>query len=123
MNKRDRGKFEKLLLAERDRVGGHIREIENTSRHETGRESGGDLASYADVGTDSFGLETALNIASGESEWLIEINEALQRLREGTYGICEGCEKPIPKLRLEAFPSARHCVACQSEIEKNQALR
>lgn len=123
MNKRDLTKFEQLLLQERDRVGGHIRNIEHASRHESGRESGGDLSSYADVGTDSFELETALNIASGESNWLNEIDDALARIRKGKFGQCEGCDSSIPKKRLEVFPSARFCISCQEEYEKNQTAR
>ncbi len=120
MNKRELAKFEKLLLAEHERLGGHIRSIEEASRYESGRDKGGDLSSYADAGTDSFDLETSLNIASGESHWLNEVTDALKRLREGRFGTCEGCEQPIPKKRLEAFPSARYCIACQEELEKNR---
>lgn len=121
MNKKELARFEKLLLTEHERLGGHIRSIEEASRHESGRDMGGDLSSYADVGTDSFELETSLNIASGESNWLHEVTDALRRLREGRYGICEGCEQPIPKKRLEVFPSARFCIGCQEEVEKDRA--
>ncbi len=118
MNKRELKKFEKLLLDERRRLDGSIRTIEESSRHEKSRESGGDFASYAESGTDNFAQETALNIASGESEWLNEVSDALKRVHDGSYGVCEGCQEEIPKERLEVFPSARHCVACQEELEK-----
>jgi len=121
MTKKELARFEELLLEEHKRLGGHIRSIEEASRFESGRDKGGDLSSYADAGTDSFELETSLNIASGESSWLNEVTDALKRLREGKFGICEGCEKPIPKKRLEVFPSARYCVGCQEEVEKGQA--
>ena len=120
MNKREMKKFEKMLLDERDRLQGSIRSIEETSRHESGRQSAGDLASYAETGTDNFELETALNIASAESERLMIIDECLMRIEEGTYGVCEMCEQDIPRPRLEVFPSARYCVACQSKLEKEQ---
>lgn len=123
MNKRDMKKFEKLLLTEAERLHGSIRNIEEASRNESPRESSGDLSSYAESGTDSFELETALNIASGESEWLNNIAEALRRLKDGTYGTCEMCESPIPKKRLEVYPSARYCVGCQEQYEKEQAFR
>jgi RNA polymerase-binding protein DksA len=118
MNKRDMKKFEQLLLSERSRLDGSIRSIEESSRHEQGRDSGGDFASYADSGTDNFERETALNIASGESDWLSEVSEALMRVQNGSYGKCEGCTEEIPRMRLEAFPSARFCISCQQEIEK-----
>ena len=118
MNKRDLKKFEKLLLAERDRLSGSIKSIEDASRYESGRDNSGDLSSYAESGTDNFELETALNIASGESDWLSDVAEALGRIQDGTFGTCEGCEKEIPRRRLEAFPSAKYCVPCKEEIEK-----
>lgn len=121
MNKKDAKKFEKLLIAERDRLSGSIRNIEDASRYESGRDNSGDLSSYAESGTDNFELETALNIASGESHWLNEVTEALVRIEKGGYGTCEGCEKEIPRKRLEVFPSARFCVVCQGEIEKQKS--
>ena len=120
LTKAELKKFESLLLEERDRLLGSIRNIEEASRTESGRDSGGDLASYAESGTDSFEMETALNIASGESKRLMDINDALNRIKNGTYGICEGSGKPIPKKRLEVFPAARYCVEYQEELEREQ---
>jgi len=120
MNKRELKRFEKMLLDERARLLKSIRNIEDESRAEGNRERSSDLSSYAESGTDNFELETALNIASSESERLAEIDDALQRIKDGTYGICEGSGKPIPKKRLEAFPAARYCVEYQEELEKQQ---
>lgn len=120
MNKSDLKKFEKLLLEERERLLKSIRNIEETTRNESGRDNGGDLASFAEKGTDSFELDTALNIASNASERLMEINEALLRIKSGTFGVCEGSGKPIPKKRLEVFPAARYTVEYQEELEREQ---
>jgi len=120
MTKKELAHFEKLLLIEREKLIKTIRGIEDTSRNESGRDSGGDLSSYAESGTDNFNLETALNIASGESDRLAEIEEALGRIKDGTYGICEGSGEPIPLKRLEVFPSARYTVAYQEELEREQ---
>ncbi len=122
LSKRDLKHFEKLLVEERDRLTASIRNIEEASRTESGRDNSADLASFAETGTDSFNLETALNIASTESERLHDIMDALKRIEKGTYGICEGSGKPIPKKRLEAFPSARYCVEYQQELEKEAAM-
>jgi DnaK suppressor protein len=108
------------LLDEREKLVGSIRRIEDASRNESGRDHGGDLSSYAESGTDNFDLETALNIASGESDRLAEIEEALARIKAGTYGICEGSGKPIPLKRLEVFPAARYTVEYQEELERQQ---
>ena len=123
MNKRELKKFEKLLLARRERLAGSIRNIEEASRGGGLRENTVDLADCAEVGSDTFELETALNIASGESDRLDEISDALRRVRNGTYGTCEMCEEPIPKPRLEVFPSARYCVNCKEKVEKEEGLR
>lgn len=121
LTKADLKRFEKMLLEERDRLVESIRNIQEESRTESSRDNGADLASYAETGTDSFNLETALNIASTESQRLREATDALDRIAKGTYGICEGSGEPIPRKRLEAFPSARYCVEYQAELEKESA--
>ncbi len=120
MNKKDLKKFEDKLLSERARLTGNIRTIEDASRHDLGRDNSSDLSSYAESGTDNFELETSLNIASGASDWLGNVEDALKRLQAGTYGVCEMCHQEIPMKRLEVFPSARHCVACQDKLERKR---
>jgi len=44
--------------------------------------------------------------------------QGLQRIREGTFGLCESCEGPIGQKRLEALPTARYCIKCQEELER-----
>ena len=87
------------------------------------RDASGELSGYslhmADAGTDNFDREFALSLVSNEQEALYEIEEALKRLDQNTYGICGNCEKPILKARLEAVPFARLCVHCQSTVEKD----
>ena len=53
-----------------------------------------------------------------EGRLLLEVNDALRRLYGGKYGICELCEKPIARARLEAMPYARLCVSCKEKEEK-----
>ncbi|MBI4556194.1 MAG: TraR/DksA C4-type zinc finger protein [Candidatus Hydrogenedentes bacterium] len=122
MTKKEAKKFEKLLVAERDRLSEGIRKIEEETLYESTRDNTGDLTSYAEVGTDNFERETALNIATGESNWLRDVNDALRRIEAGSYGMCEGCNKEIPKKRLEVFPAAKFCVECQSKLEKSGRL-
>lgn len=121
VSKADLKRFKKMLIEERDRLIASIRNIEESSRTESGHDNGADLASFAETGTDNFNIETALHIASTESSRLRDVLDALERIEKGTYGICEGSGKPIPIKRLEAFPSARYCVEYQELIEKEQA--
>lgn len=122
MNNKEAKKYEKMLLNDLDRLSTGIRKIEESALHESVRETTGDLYSYAETGTDNFERETALNIATNESARLHDVTDALKRIEDGTYGICEGCEEPILKKRLEVFPAARYCIKCQSKIEKDGSL-
>ena len=71
-------------------------------------------------GTDAFERQVSLNLVSTEHDEVVAIDDALQRLDEGTYGVCEECRKPIEKARIKALPFVRMCVACQSESEKGK---
>jgi len=122
MNKRELQKFEKLLLAERERLVKEVLQLEEENLGEAERPLGEDMSSFAEVGTESWDRETALRVASAESEAVREIDEALDRIQNGTYGICEGTGKQIPKARLEVFPWARYTVEHQESIERENAL-
>ncbi len=72
----------------------------------------------ADAGSDAYDRDFALSLLSKEQDALYEIEEALKRLDNGTYGTCEMCGKPIPQARLEALPFARFTIDCQGEYER-----
>ncbi|MFZ4115984.1 MAG: TraR/DksA family transcriptional regulator [Chthoniobacterales bacterium] len=74
----------------------------------------------ADAGSDAYDRDFALSILSQEQNSLYEIDEALKRIDDGTYGICEISNKPILRARLEARPFTRYTVECQAELEKRQ---
>jgi len=86
-----------------------------------GADAAGDLSTLpmhlADLGTDSFEQDISLGLMENKSEVIGEIEEALERIKEGTYGLCEGCRKRIPKDRLRAIPYARLCVRCKKREE------
>jgi len=123
LSKDDAAKFKKLLLDLRDHLIDGVSFLASDNLKRSHRDASGELSGYslhmADAGTDTFDREFALSLVSNEQEALYEIEEALKRLDQNTYGICGNCEKPILKARLEAVPFARLCVTCQSEIEKN----
>jgi len=108
-----------LRLHVRDEIDLHSSE---TLKH-SAREETGDLSSYgshqADAGTDNFDRDFALSLVSSEHEVLNEIEDAILRIKKGTYGICEVTGKPIPAPRLNAVPFARYSVEGQAEYEKN----
>ena len=116
-------KFRKLLLDLRDHLIDGVNFLASDNLKRTQRDASGELSGYslhmADAGSDNFDREFALSLVSNEQEALYEIEEALKRLDQNTYGICGNCEKNILKARLEAVPFARLCVNCQSGIEKD----
>ncbi len=74
----------------------------------------------ADAGSDAYDRDFALNLISKEQDALYEIEEALKRIEQGTYGICEVSGDKIPVERLEAIPFARLTVRCQEELENQE---
>jgi RNA polymerase-binding transcription factor DksA len=72
----------------------------------------------ADVGTETFDRERDLSIYEQVSAELVDVEHALRRLEEGTYGICEACGRPIDADRLEAMPAARLCLEDQEAAER-----
>jgi len=77
----------------------------------------------ADAGSDAYDRDFALSILSSEQNCLYEIDMALKRIEDGTYGICEMSHQPISQERLEALPWTRYTVECQQQIEKNNRFR
>ena len=78
-------------------------------------QSGGDVVDFA---LDSAQDEISSQLAEVESRELANIDKALERMREGSYGKCEACEATIPVMRLQALPYAVLCIDCQREAEK-----
>lgn len=71
-----------------------------------------------DLAQDYITLEKDVAIKAIEREQLEQINQALQRIEDGTYGLCNECHEPIPAERLEILPYALLCVRCQSQLER-----
>jgi DnaK suppressor protein len=81
---------------------------------------GGDGAGddQADAGTKTFEREHELSLANNSRDLLAQVERALERLADGTYGVCENCGNPIEKARLKAFPRATLCVTCKQREER-----
>ena len=114
------GKFKKLLLAEGKHFNEGIKTIEKNTQESASSDKSGDFSSFAEAGTDNNDRDTALRLASGETQMLNDVDDALQRIEGGTYGNCIDCEKDIPKGRLEVYPAAKRCVTCKGLFEKEQ---
>jgi len=83
--------------------------------------SGNQAERTGEEGTDNFNRESAMKHVSSEQDIIYEIDEALGRIANGTYGICEHSSEPIEKERLKVMPHARHSVKVQSDLEKGRS--
>src|SRR6266851_5770820 len=77
----------------------------------------------ADAGTDTYDRDLALGMLSSEQDALYEIDQALDRIRNGTYGVCELTGKPIEAARLEAVPWTRFSAVAEKQLERDGVLK
>ena len=119
--KKTNPKFEpylKLLLKVKEKIVGDIRHLADDN---AGNGNGGDVSGHAmhmaDVATDMYDREFTLSLAANERELLYEIDEALHRVDDGTYGTCGVCKKPVAATRLKALPYTKTCLKCQEILE------
>src|SRR5262245_19247397 len=105
-------RLQKSLVARREellkRLGGEIQDL---------RQQSWKSGDSADMAFDTGSEEVSSQLAQLESRELTQIERALQRLKQGTYGQCEMCQKRIPVDRLDALPFSTTCIHCQREME------
>jgi DnaK suppressor protein len=118
LNKGDLDSYRVLLTQLRREVSGDISDLEADAFSTDGDRLSVD--NPADIGSESFSQEFSLELLQRDEATLAEIDEALDRVKAGTFGFCEGCEEPIPKARLNAVPHARFCVECQRKSERRR---
>jgi RNA polymerase-binding transcription factor DksA len=111
------------LADERERLAGVRATFDDEGlTDQSANDSVGELSSYdqhqADMGTETFEREKDLSILEQVEAELADVEHALRRLDEGTYGTCEVCGKVIPEERLEALPATRLCLEHQAEAER-----
>src|SRR3954463_3636410 len=78
---------------------------------------------FAEDGASVAEAERIVTVSEDLQDILAQVNAALVSMNEGQYGICRRCGQPIAEPRLEAFPYVAYCIECQSQIEREQALR
>ncbi len=117
-------RYYRLLIDLRKHLTAGIELHSEETLKRSSKDDSGDLSSYgqhmADAGTDTFDRDFALSLVSSEQEALTEIDAAIKRIHDGTYGICEITQKPIAKERLLAVPFTRYSAEAQKELEKNR---
>lgn len=121
-NKKELEYFKKLILKMKEKILDEIKHISEDTLKKSQKDAAGDVSGYtyhmADVASDTYDREFSLGLASNERQSLYELDDALKKIEDGTFGICEECKSLITKTRLEVVPFARLCVKCQEKKEK-----
>ncbi|MBI3886855.1 MAG: hypothetical protein HY302_14175 [Opitutae bacterium] len=116
-------RYYRLLLDLRHHVLTQLGEHTEETLLKSAKEDSGDLSGYgqhmADAGTDTFDRDFALSLVSSEQEALSEIEAAIKRVHDGTYGVCELTQKPIAKDRLLAVPFTRYSAEAKKQVERH----
>jgi YteA family regulatory protein len=118
----DVDRFRTALLDERKRVESAIENLKHDHPGSISDETGEDAVydnHLADTATETYDRELDYTLEENEERLLSDIDAALKRIDNGTYGTCTNCGKQIPEGRLEALPWATLCIDCQRERERN----
>lgn len=116
LNQDDLERFKVRLLEERRKILNDIEKLVQES-NALGKDGTPDIG---DEASDLSSRQLLLSLNEADRKKLREIDEALERIEEGTYGICEECGEPISPKRLEVKPTAIYCVECKSRLEQRQ---
>jgi RNA polymerase-binding transcription factor DksA len=116
LDKSELDRFRKVLEALAARVRLDAEAMREQSRTSSGGNGGGELSNaplhLGDMGTEEYLYDLNTTLLANEEYIVNEARDALRRMEEGTFGVCEDCGKPIAKQRIEAIPFTRYCVKC-----------
>lgn len=119
---KDLKEYKEKLLNLKDDMLEQIKDISKDTLMKSQKEASGNVTGHgihmADVASDNYDRDFNIGLVSGEKKIVIAIDNALERVQEKTYGVCEECKKPIAKIRLNVIPYARYCKKCKEKLEK-----
>ena len=117
-------RYHKLLTEMRAKLERGLALHTEEALKKSGKDDAGDLSGYsqhmADAGTDTADRDFALSLISSEQQTIKEIDDAIERIKQGTYGVCEVTGRPIPPARLVSVPFTRYTVEGQRELERQR---
>ena len=116
LDKRTVERFKKLLLKEREEIMGDVKQIYESSQ-EVGQDG---IQDIGDEAANVYNKQILLTLNENERMRLKEVDESLDRIKSGMYGVCEECGEPIGLKRLEVKPVAKYCVPCKTKLEKGK---
>ncbi len=115
--------YRERLVALMKRLAGDRSQLKDEALRTTGGEASGSLSDVplhlGDLGSHEFEEAVTLCLVENEEHIIAEINGALTRMEEGTFGRCEECRKPISRKRLEALPYSRYCIGCAQKQQRS----
>jgi len=120
VNKKMMEELRSRLESERKHLLGEIEQIEIDARPSEVRREGSPFGKREEEATESLELEKRLAVEKRVKANLAEIEHALHKFEEGTYGLCDSCGQPIASARLEALPQASLCMNCKEKNEKGR---
>ena len=118
MDARMKSKFRKLLMEEKQRL---LVNSQNALKNELAL-SPDDLPDETDLAVSAINQSLVFKLRNRERQLLTKVSQALTRLDEGTFGMCQECEEPIEPRRLEARPVSTLCIACKEREEHREKV-
>ena len=110
------------LLALRARLQGDTTQMEDNALNKDHSKTTSMPNNMAELGTGNFDQELTLRVLGSEEDVLEQIEAAIERIEDRSYGLCDKCGEKIPKARLDAIPYAAQCVQCASQQEEGHEL-
>ena len=116
LDKKTIERFRKILLKERERIIGDVKQMDESSK-EMGQDG---IQDIGDEAATIYNKQILLTLNENDRMRLRDLDESLDRIESGTYGICEECGEPVGLKRLEVRPVAKYCVPCLTQLEKGK---
>ncbi len=114
MNKETVDLYRKRLLKMRENILNKAKKLKEDS-YNLGTDG---IQDMADAASNTYNADILMSISDNDLTLLKDIDNSLDKLNKGTYGICEECEEKISEKRLEANPVARYCITCKRQMEE-----
>ncbi len=111
--------YRSRLESEQKRLNDELAQLQASQHPTEERREGSPFGKREEEATESFELEKRLALEKRAREQLTEVEHALHKFEEGTYGLCDICGQPIDPARLEALPQASQCLKCKAQQAKN----
>ena len=115
LTKKDIISLKEMLIRKRDEITGQITKLKSDAV------DGSDSSNWEEDGTDAFNREFAFKMAGSRNEMLNQVDKALNKIAENTYGICDDCDSTIGRARMTVLPFCGTCINCQAQSEEGRA--